>query len=488
MSRVTDRFSQTLKLLVQPLSALFAIILIGLLLRLYNLGTESLWRDEISSIQVAQLDLSQIIDDRAANFHPPFYYFLLHYWLKLFGSSAFAARLFSVLCGTAAIIVIYRVGTSLFSKRLGLLGALIFALAEFQVHYSQEVKGYALFTLLNLYSFYFFTLLLQQRSLREVSGYVLSTVLLLYTHVYGLFSLAAQNLYVFSSYFVSHRAKRADKSKAISWLSVQGLLFLLFLPWLGVLIDQVNNIQRGFWIKTPTLSSLVKTFSSYSGSDLSLALFLLTIALPVIGRSHIKNPTDGHLTPLERPHLLIALWLATPILVPFTLSQFVQPIYLTRGTIAASCAFYLMLAKSADSIKEYKFASLFLIGLISVFSVVNIFQYYAKPTREQWREVVRSVDTRAQEGDMILFQPAFCQTPFAYYSARIHAERRSLSTYLRGGEQKELPLPPRVWLVLCDNRQPDEHLLNRLAARYRRISYQEYFGIDVSLFMQTDMD
>ena len=471
--------------------ALFLIVLIGLGLRLYDLGTESLWRDEIISIQVAQLDLSQISDNRAANFHPPFYYFLLHYWLKLLGSSDFAARLLSVLCGTLAILPFYRIGAYLFSERLGLLAALIFALAEFQVHYAQEVKGYALFTLLNLCSFYFLLLFLQQRSRRGVSGYVVSTALLLYTHAYGLFSLTAQNLYVFAIYLFSQRANKAEKSKILSWLSAQGLLFLLFLPWLGVLADQITHIQGGYWIKTPTFSSLVKTFSAYSGSELSLVLFLLVIALPVIVKSQIKTPPDGHFTSLERPFLLIGLWLATPVLAPFILSQFVQPVYLTRGTIAASCAFYLLLAKSADSIREYKFASVFLIGLISVFSVVNVFQYYAKPTRQQWREVAGTVDAQARATDMLLFHPDSCRSPFDYYSQRQIAVRHSLSTYLERErtERTARSTLPRIWLVSCDGYQSDKPLLTRTEAHYQRVFYKDYFGgMNVSLFASKDTD
>ena len=483
------RFSQTLK--GRYPSPVFAIVLTGLLLRLYDLGTESLWRDEIISIQVAQLDPSQIGDNRAANFHPPLYYFLLHYWLKLLGSSAFAARLLSALCGTVAILLFYRIGAYLFSERLGLLGALIFALAEFQVHYAQEVKGYALFALLDLCSFYFLLVFLQQRSLRGVSGYVLSTALLLYTHVYGLFSLAAQNLYVLSTYFFSHRVNKTDKSKIILWLSVQGLLLLLFLPWLGVLVDQVNHIQRGYWITSPTLSSLVTTFSAYSGSDLSLVLFLLTIALPVILRSRIENSAEGHPPSPERPLLLIGLWLATPILVPFILSQFIQPIYLTRGTIGASCAFYLMLAKGADSLREYKFAWLFLVGLMSVFSVVNVFQYYAKPTRQQWREVAGTVDGQARATDMILFYPDSCQGPFEYYSQRPTVVRRSLSTYLERGraERTGRSTLPRIWLVACDGYQPGEPVLKRTEGQYQRVFYEDYFGgIKLSLFTSKDTD
>ena len=464
--------------------ALFLIVLIGLGLRLYDLGSESLWRDEISSLQAAQLDLRQIVDNRAADFHPPFYYFVLHYWLKLFGSSEFAARLLSALCGIVSIVLICRIGTLLFSERLGLLSALIFALAEFQVHYAQEVKGYALFTLLNLCSFYFFILLLQQRARSYALGYVFFTVLLLYTHAYGLFGLAVQNLYIFSTYLFSNRMLRSELRL---WLSLQGILLLLFLPWLGFLIDQIERLQDGYWRAPPTLSSLRKTFAAYSGSNLSLVLFSVVASLPFLIRSRLKGSADEHPLRLGNPVALVVAWLAIPILTPFVLSLFVMPIYLTRGTIGASCAFYLMVAKGVDSVRASPLASLFLVGLISVFSAVNVFQYYAKPTRKQWREVVRAVDTQAQEEDLILFQPAFCQTPFAYYSART-AEHRPLSAYLGRQEQKEplLLLPPRVWLVLCDNHHPDEHVLKRLTAGHQRIAYEEYFGIDVSLFAQTN--
>ncbi len=467
--------------------ALLLIVLIGLGLRLYDLGAESFWRDEISSLQAAQLDLRQIIDNRAANFHPPFYYFLLHYWLKLFGSSEFAARLLSVLCGTVSIVLICRIGTLLFSERLGLLSALLFALAEFQVHYAQEVKGYALFTLLHLCSFYFFILLLQQRARSHALGYVFSTVLLLYTHAYGLFSLAAQNLYIFSTCLLFNRMLRSELRR---WLSLQGLLLLFFIPWLGLLTDQIDRLQDGYWLARPTLSSLRKTFSAYSGSNLSLALFSIVASLPLLVRPHLKSPADYHLPRLDSPVALVVVWLAIPILTPFVLSLFVMPVYLTRGTIGASCAFYLIVAKGIDSVRASPLVSLLLVGLISVFSVVNVFQYYAKPTREQWREVVRIVDTQAREEDLILFQPAFCQTSFAYYSARANAEHRPLSAYLGKGEQKEPPphLPPRIWLVLCDNQHLDEHLLKRLTTGYRRISSEEYFGIDVSLFAQTNSE
>src|SRR5262245_56128052 len=89
---------------------LAAIFLAGLSLRLYGLDAESVWRDDVSSVNVAVLALPRIIANRAAVFHPPLYYFLLHYWVALWGSSEFAVRSLSAAFGSIAVWPMYRIG------------------------------------------------------------------------------------------------------------------------------------------------------------------------------------------------------------------------------------------------------------------------------------------------------------------------------------------------------------------------------------------
>jgi hypothetical protein len=137
------------------LAALCAVLALGASLRLYALSEESLWRDEISSITIAQLDLIRMVQNRAADIHPPLYYFLLHYWTALFGHSEGAVRALSVVFGVLTIPVMYAVGRRLFDERVGLLSALIIALAEFHIRYAQEAKGYSLLALLALLSMYY---------------------------------------------------------------------------------------------------------------------------------------------------------------------------------------------------------------------------------------------------------------------------------------------------------------------------------------------
>ena len=55
--------------------ALVGITLLGLFLRIYSLGSESLWRDEIHSVGIAPLILLEIIERLSLDFHPPLYFF-----------------------------------------------------------------------------------------------------------------------------------------------------------------------------------------------------------------------------------------------------------------------------------------------------------------------------------------------------------------------------------------------------------------------------
>ncbi len=176
--------------------ALLLIVLIGLFLRVYQLGTESIWIDEAYSISISKTSVLQIAAAVATeDANPPFYHFLLHYWMLVFGTSEFAVRLLSTLFGVLAIPMIYVVARQLFNKQVGLVGAIILAVSYINIWYSQEARMYTLMVLLALLSMYFFLRLLQRSTLSSSAGYVLATALLICTHYYGFFVIVAQNVY-----------------------------------------------------------------------------------------------------------------------------------------------------------------------------------------------------------------------------------------------------------------------------------------------------
>ena len=65
---------------------LFLIIVLGAALRVYNLGEESYWNDEITMLRVAGSNQSSVFD-LALGGRPPVYVLLAHFWIKMFGTS-----------------------------------------------------------------------------------------------------------------------------------------------------------------------------------------------------------------------------------------------------------------------------------------------------------------------------------------------------------------------------------------------------------------
>ena len=275
--------------------ALLGIVLVGAFLRVFHLTAESIWLDEAFSVSISRLSVPQIVQAAAPDVHPPLYYFLLHYWMMVFGTSESAVRLPSVLFGVLAIPMIYLVGRQLFNKEAGLVGALILALSSFNIYYSQEIRMYSLMVLLALLSMYFFWRFLQQSNLVSSVGYVLSTTLLMYTHNYGWFVVIAQNIYVVTLLLLSKN--RAYKLK--HWVALQAINLALFVPWMAVLIAQILRREAMVtWLAAPTIATLTRTFVSYSGTDALLWLFVGLSVLSLFAYQKVRG-SIGWKAPLK---------------------------------------------------------------------------------------------------------------------------------------------------------------------------------------------
>ena len=132
-------------------------------LRLFHLGTQSLWYDEGYSVNLAGKGLAQITLETANDIQPPLYYYLLHLWMGLFGQGEIAVRGLSLLLGMLSVPLFYILGRRLFSREVGLIAAGLAALSPLYVWYSQEVRMYTLLVALTLGSCYFLWSALENR-------------------------------------------------------------------------------------------------------------------------------------------------------------------------------------------------------------------------------------------------------------------------------------------------------------------------------------
>src|SRR3984957_8492111 len=129
--------------------ALGLILILCVALRVYHLGSASLWSDEIFSRYYADIfGLHYVLTDGLSKeTNPPTYYLLLHAWIGVWGASEAALRSLSVVACTLSVPATYLLGRELAGKSLGLLGALLFALCPTSLYFAQETRVYALLML-----------------------------------------------------------------------------------------------------------------------------------------------------------------------------------------------------------------------------------------------------------------------------------------------------------------------------------------------------
>ncbi len=126
--------------------ALLLLLLASWALRLQLLAAQDIWWDEARNIEVAIRPLPQIAGAPELDIHPPLYFYSLHLWTRLMGSSAFASRLFSAWCGVLAAALGYRLARSLAPSRpgrwAGLLALVLAAVSPYALAEAQETRMY----------------------------------------------------------------------------------------------------------------------------------------------------------------------------------------------------------------------------------------------------------------------------------------------------------------------------------------------------------
>jgi hypothetical protein len=288
-------------------------------------------------------------------------------------------------------------------------------------------------------------------------------------------------------------------------LLMQGALFLVYLPWARILGHQISTVQEGFWLNRPTALSLWNTFVAYTGSPVALILFLSLVCVAVIMKMKEKRSQgktgDRNSFLLRLPQVvksewsdtisLLLMWLFIPILVPFVISFWTAPIYLTRGTIGAAFAFQVVVARGVDILSTRQSIFRVIMSVIVGVSFVNVIGYYSKIHKEQWRAVAAHVDEHATSKAVILFSPFFCQFPFDYYSHRNDLVKHPLASAMteqgRGGEAT---MPHRftqyeqVWVVACDDRRDGREEKQIFMADYLVTFDQRYTGIALLGFLR----
>lgn len=403
------------------------ILALGFLLRIVNLN-QSLWLDEAVQAIVAKGTLNNLfILQLQGDFHPPLYHLFIWLWVHLFGSSEVILRLPSVIFGTATIFVTYLITKqvtlqkfSIFNFKFSIaeLAALLLAISQFHIYYSQEARPYALVTFLVATSFYF---LLKNKWI----WYILTTTLALYSSYFVLFVIIAQGIWIFALF----------KKQVIKLLYCYIVILFLFLPWIPQLLKQLKTGSEAAQF-LPGWASLVNvTFWKI----VPLTFIKFTLGRIIIFDKTVYALTAGLLIViygsliiygfLKKREWLIILWLTIPIISAWGISL-VIPNYQPFRLLFTLPAFYLLLAGGISSIRN-KVVVISILILISFVSFYSLLMYDTNSyfQREDWRSAVRFLEK--QKDSLVIIPSTTSDWPWRYYSSDTEVKLVAISKRAR---------------------------------------------------------
>tara|TARA_R110002111_G_scaffold229327_4_gene290568 strand:+ start:4620 stop:6167 length:1548 start_codon:yes stop_codon:yes gene_type:complete len=269
------RFSVTFWLMI-------VVLLIAIVLRTQRISAMTFWFDESFCLKMAEFTESDLLVHAREDPHPPFFYFVLKYWMSLFGSSTFATRLTSLIPGLLAIIGIFLVVREAYRDQqtgectravnlAAILAAALIALSPLHILWSYQVRMYALGTALAAFSSWFLLKALFRESSHNSNWcfFTITAIALVYTHNFGLFTVTAQYLFAAGYLALRHRThpERNTVHRFLPLIVSATCTSLAWLPWVPSFLHQRQLVVNGFWTKPFSWETAGATLFDMFGFD-----------------------------------------------------------------------------------------------------------------------------------------------------------------------------------------------------------------------------
>lgn len=441
---------------------LLLILGIAAALRFYLLNNQSLWSDEGNSAALAARSLASITQDTANDIHPPLYYWLLHLWTGIFGSSEAGLRSLSAVLGVLLVLATAELGRRLFHSVAGLLAGLVAAIAPFQVYYSQEARMYILLALEAAVSMLVFWWLLSQEDGRlpreehpetarwsprlrwlPFSGQmlVLAWTAGLYTH-YAFPLIIALLTGLYALWLIATRRRGCVGSRILRWLLFLVVTVGLYAPWLGTAIRQLTawpapaaSPALGEQIRTLLSTIVLGPIPATGLMPWAWVLFALAM-LGALPWPYVSRDSQGGGRAMDWLRCLLPLgWLLAPAAMILAFGLF-RGAYL-KFLLIGSPAFALLvargivgpvgwllqrrgeLARPGGTARGLFTAAWVLVALALVFAPSGgaLARYWNEPSaaRDDYRGLAQFIIATAQPNDAILLDAPGQSEVFDYY-------------------------------------------------------------------------
>lgn len=387
------------------------LTLLALTVRLIGLTARPLWLDEAYSAWFSSRSWHVLWTDVPTyEPHPPFYYSLLKLWRGMFGGSATALRMFSVLLGVAAIPLVVAASHELEHQdptgrpllRAGIAGFLA-ACSPMLVLLGEEARPYPLLIL----AFALATLGVL-RLMREFSagpGSWSSWLMLAGGTELGLWAHGLGLLYALclaAALAPAWLGKPVQRDRLVRGLATATLVALLYLPCLLMVVGRAADWGGSGWLSwDPWMMLQLLGLYAVPHEVITIGSAVAALVLILLAKRAVQGGFEQRGWTADRALLL--LWWGPPLLA-ILVSQLAIPIFLVRTLTAtmvpAALAIGGALARAPSPRERFALGAAIVITLIP-----STVQIALRPASEPWDEVSAQLARSVRPGDQVWLYP-----------------------------------------------------------------------------------
>jgi mannosyltransferase len=358
-----------------------ALVVLALAVRSFGLAGLPLWTDEVFTVYWSQLPLAYLFGAGAhVEANPPVYYAFMHEWMALFGDSALAVHLPSVIFSAATVAVVYATAKTLFDRQTALLAGLLAAVNPFLVAYAQEARTYALLCLANGLAYLALAVYFRFRTKRDAR---LAPWLALFVAAVsvGVFLHFTSVLFLASSFLlVGLELAVGGPYRPFPFVLWGGLLLLCLAgaAWpvsLGLGLSHAKNIS---WIPLLTWPQARYFLSFVVLGPVAPAGWACWLGLAAVLAASCRR------LGLARAQFLLLVVMPLLFLGIFFAVTAMRPILVPRLAIWLAIPMSILLARA---VLRQKYAALrwAAAAIVAASWLVPLGSYFARPGKEDWR-------------------------------------------------------------------------------------------------------
>lgn len=370
-----------------------------------------LWLDEALTVNIAHSSLGKIPMLLKRDGAPPLYYFALHGWMAIFGSSDVAVRSLAGFASVLTVLVVFIGVRRVFGLEVGLIASTLLLAAPFATYFATESRMYAIVMLEVAVLGWGVVRLYERPSLWPAVVVALSSAALLYTHYWSLYLLA-----MLGAWWIATLMLRTGRpTRLVAWWGIGSLAIagLTFLPWLPIFLYQSKHTGTP-WATPPGLQIAITGVLHFYDNPAAnpappgpglFVLQVLTAGLIVAGvfgvaRSRFILELDFHT--LRRGRFLAAIVFGT-LAIGMIGAHVSKSTFVPRYAAVAFIPLIVLLALGTQAL----WSAWFRIAVVALFCTVMLSTglVWRSSERTQAVPVVSVLAQQAKPGDLLLFCP-----------------------------------------------------------------------------------